>query len=230
MSIELITAEVCPYAQRSHMCLLEKGLEFERREVDLHNKPDWFLAVSPYGKVPVLKDGDTRVFESGIINEYLEDAYPQPRLLPDDAASKAEARIWIDFDDTKLLTTHYRMLLSEEQSRRRELAEEMKELLVYLEKEGFVEDRGGPYWFGAEISLVDLNLYPHFERFCVLEHYRGVQIPAACPKLKNWLGAMRERPSAIETAHDDEYHIKAYAPYAAGTASGSTAKEMRESA
>ena len=134
MSIELITAEVCPYAQRTHMCLLEKGLEFERREVDLDDKPDWFAEVSPYAKVPVLKDGHTRVFESSIINEYLEDAYPGPRLLPQSAAARAEARIWIDFDNTKLVTTHYRVLLSESDHRRRELAEQLKELLRYISR------------------------------------------------------------------------------------------------
>ena len=227
MTIELITAEVCPYAQRSHMCLLEKGLAFERREVNLKDKPDWFLAVSPYAKVPVLKDGDNRIYESSIINEYLEDAYPEPRLLPESPAGKAEARIWMDFDDAKLVSTQYRMLLAEEDARRRELAEEMRDLLAYLEKEGFADHRDGPYWFGSEISLVDLNLYPHFERFCVLEHYRGVRIPASCAKLNDWLSAMRERPSALETAHDDEYHINAYAAYAAGTANGATAKDMR---
>ena len=177
MGIELITAEVCPYAQRTHMCLLEKGLGFERREVDLHDKPGWFLEVSPYAKVPVLKDGDTRVFESAIINEYLEDAYPEPRLLPASAAGKAEARIWIDFDNAKLVTTQYRMLLSDSEERRRELAGEMTDLLCYLGKEGLADHRDGPYWFGADISLVDLSLYPHFERFLRARALPGCRDP-----------------------------------------------------
>lgn len=229
MSIELVTAEVCPYAQRSHMCLLEKGLDFERREVDLRNKPQWFLDVSPYAKVPVLRDDDTRVFESSIINEYLEDAYRVPRLLPDNPAKKAEARLWIDFDNVKLVTTHYRVLLAKTEERRRELAEELKDHLRYLEKEGYTNNRDGPYWFGADISLVDLNLYPHFERFCVLQHYRGLEIPNSCGKLKEWIAAMRERPSAVATAHEDDYHIKAYASYADGSANGTTAKDMGQS-
>ena len=229
MSIELITAEVCPYAQRSHLCLLEKGLDFERREVDLKNKPQWFHEVSPYAKVPVLRDGDTRVFESSIINEYLEDAYCEPRLLPESPAGRAEARIWIDFDNMKLVTTQYRVLLAKTQERRRELAQDLQDQLRYLEKEGFTDDRDGPYWFGADISLVDLNLYPHFERFCVLTHYRGLEIPNSCSKLKAWIAAMRKRPSVVATAHDDDYHINAYASYANGTANGTTAKDMRES-
>ena len=177
----------------------------------MNDKPAWFLALSPYGKVPVLKEGENRIFESSIINEYLEDAYPKPNLLPVSASGKAEARIWIDFDNTKLVTTHYRMLLCETPSRRLELVGQMRELLLYLEKEGFGANCDGPYWFGDEISLVDLALYPHFERFCVLTHYRGARIPAACGKLRDWLEAMQERSSAIETAH------------------GSTARDMRES-
>lgn len=69
--LELITAEACPLAQRSHMTLLEKGLEFERIEVDLKNKPSWFEEASPYSKVPVLRYGDAKIYESTIINEYL---------------------------------------------------------------------------------------------------------------------------------------------------------------
>ena len=69
--LELITAEVCPFAQRSHMALLEKGLEFERIEVDPKNKPSWFEEVSPYSKVPVLRHEDAKIYKSTIINEYL---------------------------------------------------------------------------------------------------------------------------------------------------------------
>ena len=83
-AIELITSHVCPFAQRTHMALIEKGLEFSVREVDLSNKPAWFEEVSPTSKVPVVKIADEIVWESAIANEYIEDKFPDVPLLPDD--------------------------------------------------------------------------------------------------------------------------------------------------
>ena len=75
--IELISTKTCPYVQRSRIALMEKGIDFIFTEVDLRNKPDWFLEISPYGKVPVLKHDDKIIYESAVINEYLEDCYEE---------------------------------------------------------------------------------------------------------------------------------------------------------
>ena len=225
--LELVTAEVCPFAQRSHMTLLEKNLEFELREVELENKPSWFETISPYSKVPVLCHGNIQVYESTIINEYLEESFPERRLLPDDSSKRANARIWIDFDNTKFVPMFYKLLLAQEASLQKILAAQMTERLVFLDQEGFSSASKGPYWFGQKLSLVDLSLYPHFERFPVLTEYRGMNIPRSCRRLRAWLDVMRERSSAVVTAHESGFHIEAYIQYANGTASGTTAKDMR---
>ncbi len=225
--LELVTAEVCPFAQRSHMTLLEKNLEFELREVDLENKPSWFETISPYSKVPVLCHGNIQVYESTIINEYLEESFPERRLLPDDPSKRANARIWIDFDNTKFIPVFYKLLLAQESSLQKILVAQMTERLVFLNQEGFSSASKGPYWFGQKLSLVDLSLYPHFERFPVLTEYRGMNIPRSCQRLRAWLDVMRERSSAVVTAHEPGFHIEAYIQYANGTASGTTAKDMR---
>lgn len=209
------------------MCLLEKGLDFERIEIDLRNKPAWFEEVSPYSKVPVLKHGDVRVYESAIVNEYLEEVFPVPALMPDAPADRAAARTWIDFDNVKVVPTFYRVLLERDAAKRQRLAERMEENLKFIEARGFADDWTGPYWFGEKISLVDLAMYPHYERFAVLKEYRGIAIPKSYGRLKAWLAAMHERPSAKATAHCDAYHIEAYSQYADGTASGTTARDMR---
>ena len=225
--LELVTAEVCPFAQRNHMTLLEKNLEFELREVDLENKPSWFETISPYSKVPVLCHGNIQVYESTIINEYLEESFPERRLLPDDPSKRANARIWIDFDNTKFVPVFYKLLLAQESSLQKILVAQMTERLVFLDQEGFSSVSKGPYWFGQKLSLVDLSLYPHFERFPVLTEYRGIKIPRSCRRLRAWLDVMRERSSAVVTAHESGFHIEAYIQYANGTASGTTAKDMR---
>ena len=225
--LELVTAEVCPFAQRSHMTLLEKNLEFQLMEVDLENKPSWFETISPYSKVPVLCHGNIQVYESTIINEYLEESFPERRLLPDDPSKRANARIWIDFDNTKFVPVFYKLLLAQESSLQKILVAQMTERLVFLDQEGFSSASKGPYWFGQKLSLVDLSLYPHFERFPVLTEYRGMNIPRSCQRLRAWLDVMRERSSAVVTAHEPGFHIEAYIQYANGTASGTTAKDMR---
>ena len=96
MILTLISHKLCPYVQRAVIALTEKGVPFERRDIDLANKPDWFLRVSPLGKTPVLLVGETPIFESAVILEYLEETQPHP-LHPADPLARAEHRAWIEF-------------------------------------------------------------------------------------------------------------------------------------
>jgi glutathione S-transferase len=225
--IQFITAEVCPFAQRSLIALLEKNIAHEHIEIDLRAKPDWFEQVSPYSKVPVLRHGEIRVYESAIINEYLEEVFPEPALMPADAAGRARVRVWIDFDNVKFVPAFYKVLLTDDTARRAELSQSITDALRFIETEALATGAGGPYWLGETLSLADVAVYPHMERLAVLEAYRGIAVPAECGRLKEWLGAMGERASVRKTAHDADYHIKAYANYADGTANGTTAKDMR---
>src|SRR6476659_7530869 len=95
-ALKLISHKLCPYVQRAVIALTEKGVPFERRDIDLASKPDWFLRVSPLGKTPVLVVGEVPIFESAVILEYLEETQPQP-LHPADPLARAEHRAWIEF-------------------------------------------------------------------------------------------------------------------------------------
>ena len=90
--LTLISHHLCPYVQRAAISLTEKNVPFERIYIDLANKPDWFTAISPLGKVPVLKVGEDRIFESNVILEYLEDTQPNP-LHPADPPARAAPRL-----------------------------------------------------------------------------------------------------------------------------------------
>src|SRR5690242_18602243 len=94
--LKLISHPLCPYVQRAAIALAEKGVPFERIQIDLADKPDWFLAISPIGKVPVLLVDDQPIFESAVILEYLEDTIA-PALHPADPLRRAEHRAWIEF-------------------------------------------------------------------------------------------------------------------------------------
>ena len=99
--LKLISHRLCPYVQRAVIALTEKGVPFERVDIDLSNKPDWFLAISPLGKTPVLLVGDVPIFESAVILEYLEETQPKP-LHPADPLRRAEHRGWIEFGSAVL--------------------------------------------------------------------------------------------------------------------------------
>src|ERR1700720_329522 len=99
--LKLISHKLCPYVQRAVIALTEKGVAFERIDIDLANKPDWFLAISPLGKTPVLQIGDRAIFESAVILEYLEETQAKP-LHPADPLKRAEHRGWIEFGSAVL--------------------------------------------------------------------------------------------------------------------------------
>src|SRR6266478_2091250 len=100
-SLKLISHKLCPYVQRAVIALTEKGGAFERVDIDLANKPDWFLAISPLGKTPLLVVGDHAIFESAVILEYLEETQEKP-LHPADPLSRAEHRAFIEFGSAVL--------------------------------------------------------------------------------------------------------------------------------
>lgn len=227
--VEIYSAHVCPYAQRSRLALLEKGVDFELIEIDLNNKPEWFAEISPYGKVPVIKCGHDRVWESAVINEYLEEVFPEPPLMPKEPGQRAIARIWIDFANTKFTPAFYKLLMSQEIEQQQEWEIELQKHFRFMETEGLHKlSKSGPYWLGNTLSLVDLAFYPWFERLPALEHYRGVAIPAECFRLREWWVAMQLRDSVRETTRSAAFHVEQYAKYANNTASGVTAQELRK--
>src|SRR5215204_430421 len=95
VKVKLYNTQQCPYAMRTRMVLHEKGIDFEVHEVDLNNKSEEFLSVSPYGKVPVLSVNGTSLYESNIVNEYLEEVYDSPRLMPENPEERALVRSWM---------------------------------------------------------------------------------------------------------------------------------------
>src|SRR5215475_6014625 len=99
--LKLISHKLCPYVQRAVIALTEKGVPFERIDIDLGNKPDWFLKISPLGKTPVLLVGDHAIFESAVILEYLEETQPNS-LHPANALRRADHRAWIEFGSAVL--------------------------------------------------------------------------------------------------------------------------------
>ena len=194
--IKLYDFSSSPNCQRVKIVLTEKNLPYEAVPVDLRKgerKKADFLKLNPYGKVPVIIDGDTVLYESCIINEYLEEKYPEPPLLPKDPAKKAKIRILIDYGLSHLDSPYQKVrveLMKEEKERNHEALEsakrELKNLLQRIERE--IGDQ--PYLAG-EFSLLDAALVPRFLR---MEGF-GVLPDSSLPRLGKWLERIKQRPS-----------------------------------
>ena len=212
--LKLFSADVCPYAHRSRLVLLEKKIEFDLIEIDLKKKPDFFLAISPYGKVPVLDDHGSIVFESSIINEYIDEKYQNLPLLPKDPYSKALARIWIDYGNNNFNKVLYNLLFEKNKDKQLDLKIALENLCIFIENEAFGSEREGEYWIGDQMTLVDISFYPFFERICMVEEYRNFIIPDDCFKLKNWIKIMSKKSSVLSIAHTKEFYINKAKKYA----------------
>ena len=206
---------MCPFAYRVRLALAEKAIAHESQTIDLLNIPEWYYAISPTGKVPLLKRGDDIVWESNIINEYLEDAYPDIPLLPEYPLARAHARLWIDYCNTMFQPNYCGLVFEQDKSKHEDIRVILYDSLKHID-EGLAKTAPGPFWLGEKISLVDLSYYPFFEHAPVLSYYRRFTIPAEHKHIHRWLAAMRERPSVKTNRRDDEFYIEAYRPFVEG--------------
>ncbi len=208
-TVELFSFEACPYAQRTRMVLIEKAVEFELHEIDLFNRPAWFREVSPYGKVPALRHDGRVVYESAVINQYIDEVFPQPPLMPADAYGRAQARIWMDYCETRFLPAAHRLMAEREQSARLPAnRDKLAEVMRFMEHEGLRRLGDGPCWMGAGPSLVDFQFLPFFERFAVYEELAGATWPEECTRLREWYETMTRRRSFVETRHTLDFHLE----------------------
>jgi glutathione S-transferase len=209
--IELFSFEACPYAQRTRMTMIEKSLNFTLTEIDLFNRPDWFADVSPYGKVPLLRHDGVTIYESAIINQYLDETFPEPPLMPATAASRAQARIWMDYCDTRFLpATHRLMSGPADGPQHDENVRQLENVLSFIESEALARlGGGGPFFLGKKLTLVDLQFSPFFERWPSYAQLAGAVWPDSCTRLRGWFEAMQGRDSYQQTCKPVEYHVAA---------------------
>jgi glutathione S-transferase len=209
-NLQLYFAKGSTFSQRTRVVLLEKNIEFTSIEVDLQNKPADFLQVSRYGKVPAIKHGNVALYESTIVNEYLNEVFPELPLLPSDPAQKAIARIWIDYANTRLVPAFNKFLRGKDVQEQEQGRREFTEALLYIE-EGIGKLSGnGAYWLGDRLSLVDISFYPWFERLPLLAHFRKFELPAETRRLQQWWNGLRNRPSIQAVANSTEYYVQRF--------------------
>jgi glutathione S-transferase len=196
--LRLISHKLCPYVQRAVIALTEKGVAFERVDVDLADKPGWFLAISPLGRTPVLQVGDTAIFESAVILEYLEETQAKP-LHPSNPLRRAEHRGWIEFGST-VLSDIAGFYSAPDEVAFEAKATQLEARFARLE----ARVAAAPWFDGDDFSLVDAVFGPVFRYFDVFDEIGDFGILAGKPKLARWRALLAARPS-VRTAVSAEY-------------------------
>lgn len=192
----LISFKLCPFVQRSVIVLKEKKIPFEIEYIDLANKPDWFLKISPTGKVPVLEVEGRVLFESAVIMEYLDEVNP-PSLHPTDALEKAQDRAWIEFS-SNLLVLQYQLSHTKSAD---DYAAKLAALRAGLTR--FDNEFQGPYWHGENFSLVDAAIAPLFTRIGYTEDSLPEKVLSGMPRMADYMQTLQRRESILHSVLPD---------------------------
>jgi RNA polymerase-associated protein len=168
----LYSGTTCPFSQRCRFVLFEKGMDFEIRDIDLYNKPEDISVMNPYGQVPILVERDLVLYESNIINEYIDERFPHPQLMPADPVMRARTRLFL-YNFEKELIVHVSTL--EDRSAkpdekklanaRQNIRDRLAQLAPMLLK--------NKYMLGEEFSMLDVAVAPLLWR---LDLY-GIELP-----------------------------------------------------
>ena len=194
-ALKLISHKLCPYVQRAVIALTEKGVPFERIDIDLANKPDWFLKISPLGKVPVLlvetADGEVALFESNVICEYIEDTQGGAKLHPQDPLQRAQHRAWMEFGST-ILSELWGLETTGDpavfETKRQAVAAKFAQVEKTL--------GAGPYFAGREFQPGGRGVradLPLFRRVRSADRSLGLRRYAEGPRVAKGAGAAAER-------------------------------------
>jgi RNA polymerase-associated protein len=192
----LYSGTTCPFSQRCRFVLHEKGMDFEIKDIDLFNRPDDISVMNPYGQVPILVERDLILYESNIINEYIDERFPHPQLMPADPVMRARTRLFL-FNFERELFVHVGVLERAGNPKAMEKARlSIREQLTQLAPV-FLKSK---YMLGEEFSMLDVSLAPLLWR---LDHY-GIDLPKSAAPLMKYAERIFIKPAFIEALTPSE--------------------------
>lgn len=199
--LRLISHKLCPYVQRAAIIAAEKNIPFERVDIDLANKPGWFLELSPTGKVPLLEvrasdGGSTVLFESAVIAEYLDESAGDP-LLPADPLERARQRAWVEFASA-VLNDIARLYSAADEPGFVEVRQALEQRFARLDPE-----IAGPWFTGDRFGLVDAAFGPAFRYIDLFNAHAGTELVGCTLKVRKWAEALAARPSVAAAVPSD---------------------------
>ena len=193
----LYSGNTCPFSQRCRFVLFEKGMDFEIRDIDLYHKPEDINVLNPYGEVPILVERDLVLYESNIINEYIDERFPHPQLMPPDPVERARARLTL-FNLEREIFVHVKTLedRNSTEEQREAARQKIRDSLVGLAP--VVAKR--KYLNGDEFSMLDIALAPLLWRLS----YYGIELPPAAMPVQKYAERVFSRPAFIEALTPSE--------------------------
>jgi glutathione S-transferase len=189
-----VSFKTCPWVQRAAIVLREKKVDFEFRHIEPDNRPDWFLAISPHKKVPVLRIDDKHsLFESNAIAEYLDETI-SPRLAPEDPLARAVNRAWTDYVPTfsEAVTG---CAYADDEKAYKAAVDKIPTSFERLEKALAQQSPKGPFFNGETYSLVDAAYAPFLQRYYYLDRVKKLGLIEKFPRVEAWAKALLARPS-----------------------------------
>ena len=196
--MQLYSGTTCPFSQRCRFVLFEKGMDFEIRDIDLYNKPEDISVMNPYGQVPILVERDLVLYESNIINEYIDERFPHPQLMPADPIMRARTRLFL-YNFEKELFVHVSTLENRnetdpavQENARQNIRDRLSMLAPLLLK--------NKYMLGEEFSMLDVAIAPLLWR---LDHY-GIELPKNAAPVQKYGERLFSRPAYIEALTPSE--------------------------
>ncbi|EGN92742.1 hypothetical protein SERLA73DRAFT_190579 [Serpula lacrymans var. lacrymans S7.3] len=214
----------CPFNQRTWISLEEKGIPYQYKEVNPYKKEKHFLDINPKGLVPAIEYRGKALYESIILCEFLEDAYPshKPHLLPVDPFDRAHARIWIDHCTKTIVSATHRLLQSQDKESQDNAREEL-----YAAQRKLAKEVKGPYFNGEEFGLVDICVAPWIARDYVVAEHRGYKREDASKEWKEYADRLSQRESVVKTMSEREHLNVIYDRYLRDEAQSEAAKATR---
>ena len=185
----LYSATTCPFSHRCRIVLYEKGMDFQIIDVDLHNKPEDLAIMTPYSRVPVLVERDLILYESNIINEYIDDRFPHPQLMPADPVMRARARLFLYRFEQELFCHIDAVEHGNPKTADKARAAIRDNLTVIAPV--FAKQK---HMLGDDFSMLDVAIAPLLWR---LDHY-GIQLPKQAEPLLKYAERLLSRPAFID--------------------------------
>lgn len=209
----LYKAITCNFCHRSEIAFAAKGVEIDTVEIDLVNRPDWFMTKASTGSVPLLEWDDLAIHPSHVINEWIDDQWPDAPLFPADPVERAAARMWIEWWNDGPCPAYERRLMNVRSERDEALTEALVDQLTEMERR--LEARGyvDGYWSGDRIGVVDATAAPMFVRFAGLRHFHGFDVPESLPRVRAWRDTLIADPIVAATSPDEDVLLAAYEAY-----------------
>ncbi|KAN0081428.1 Glutathione S-transferase, C-terminal-like protein [Tylopilus felleus] len=214
----------CPFNQRVWIALEERGIPYQYKEVNPYKKEPHFLELNPKGLVPTVEYKGKALYESIVLCEFLEDAYPtyKPNLLPSDPYERARVRIWIDHVTKNMLPAYQRLLMAQDKDKADAARQDL-----YDTQRKFAAQVKGPYFLGEDLSLADVMIAPWATRQYIVEQHRGYDKAGAGAEWKAYAERLATRESVLKTTSNADKLQVIYTRYLRDEAQSEAAKAIR---